>query len=191
MQIKNTYPPKIKGPVSRRRLLSVLRWPFISAALISLTVNFIVGGLLWSIISVFGLYVIWTLFLSPDLVEYNRISQSIKAIVWSSILLALIDVFIVHGFSWFVIPIVCFSGLAVCIVLFFTNFETQKHNMLPLINFTFASIIGSSIALYFKHDIADWPYMVLLALSILFLFSLIVVLRQDFHKEMRKRFHIK
>ena len=190
MNVKNTYPSITKASGSRRRMLLVLKWPFILSAIASLIVNLCVGGPQWSVIVVSSLYMVWKLFLSTDLVEYNRISQSIKTVVWSVILLALIDIILVHGFAFFVIPIVCFGGLTVCIVLFFTNLETQKHNMLPLIIFTFASIVGSSIALYFHHGTSDWPYMVLLGLSVLFLFALIIVLGQDFRIEMKRRFHI-
>ena len=91
----------------------------------------------------------------------------------------------------FVVPIVCFAGLASCVVLFFTNLETQKHNMLPLVNFIFISIIGSSIALHFYHGAYSWPLIVLLSLSVIFLLSLIIVLGQDFKIEMKRRFHIK
>ena len=63
--------------------------------------------------------------------------------------------------------------------------------MLPLINFIFASIIGSLIALHFYHGRGDWPIFVLLGLSVLSLFSLIIVLGQDFKIEMKRRFHIK
>lgn len=191
MHVKITYPTVTRASRSRRRLLSILRLPFIGAAIASLAVNLWVGGPLWSIIVIPALYVVWRFALSPDLVEYNRISQSIKAVVWSCILLALIDILLVHGFAIFVIPIVCFGGLVVCMVLFFTNLETQKHNMLPLILFIFASLIGSSVALYFRHAGEDWPYMVLLVLSVLFLLSLILVLGQDFRIEIKRRFHIK
>jgi len=171
-------------------MLTVLRWPFIAAGAASLIVNLCVGGPLWSIIAVLSLYMIWKLVLSIDLVEYNRISQSIKFAAWSCILLALIDILLVNGFAFFVIPIVCFGVLAICIVLFFTNLEMQKHNMFPLILFIFVSIVGSSVALYFHHGAGDWPYMVLLGLSVVFLLALIIVLGQDFRIEMKRRFHI-
>lgn len=191
MHVKNTYPSIKKGSGNRRRMLLVLRWPFIVAAVASVVVNLCVGGSLWSVIAVLALYMVWRLILSPDLVEYNRMSQPIKTVAWCCILLALIDILLIHGWGRFVIPIVCFGGLVVCIVLFFTNLETQKHNMLPLIIFIFVSIVGSSIALYFWHEDNDWPYIVLLCLSVLFLFALIVVLGQDFRIEMKRRFHIK
>ena len=191
MHVKNTYPSVKRGSGNRRRMLAIVRWPLLGVILASGIVNLAVGGPLWSIIVAFSIYMLWTLVLSPDLVEYNRISQSIKIVIWSCVLLALVDILLVSGFALFVIPIVCFGGMTVCIVLFFTNLETQKHNMLPLVNFIFASIVGSAITLYFHHGVGDWPLMVLLGLSVVCLFALIVVLGQDFRREMKRRFHIK
>lgn len=170
-------------------MLSVVRWPFIAAALASIIVNLAVGGPKWSIIAVLSLYITWSLILSPDLVEYNRTSQSIKITLWSCILLTLIDIFIVSGWAIFVVPLVCFGGLLICAILFFTDIETQKHNMLPLILFIFAALIGSSIALYFHHGEGSWPLIVLGSFSLLLLISLIIVLGQDFRRELQRRFH--
>jgi lipid-A-disaccharide synthase-like uncharacterized protein len=192
MHVKNTYPKVTKVSRDRKRMLNIVRWPFLAVAVVAPIVNLCIGGPLWCILVILSLWIVWKMVLSPDLVELNRISQSIKATVWSSILIAVVDLLFVNNhFAIFVIPIVCFAGLANCIVLFFTNLETQKHNMLPLINFIFASIIGSLIALHFYHGRGDWPIFVLLGLSVLSLFSLIIVLGQDFKIEMKRRFHIK
>ena len=192
MHVKNTYPKITKVSPNRKRMLKIVRWPFLGIAIAALITNLCVGGPFWSILVILTLQVVWKLVLSPDLVEFNRISQSIKVMVWSSILLAAVDILLVNNrFALFVIPIVCFAGLANCIVLFFTNMETQKHNMLPLIIFIFVSIIGSLIALHFYHEKNSWPFIVLLALSCLSLISFIIVLGQDFKIEKKRRFHIK
>lgn len=192
MHVKNTYPKVTKIAPNRKRMLNIVRWPFLGVAVAAVIVNVCTGAPFWSILVLLSLQVVWKLILSPDLVELNRISQSIKVVVWSSILLAAVDILLVNNrFALFVIPIVCFAGLANCIVLFFTNLETQKHNMLPLINFIFVSIVGSLVALYFYHEKNNWPFIVLLSLSILFLLSLVIVLGQDFKIEMKRRFHIK
>lgn len=192
MHVKNTYPKITKVSRSRKRMLNIVRWPFWAVGIVAPIVNLWIGGPLWCILVLLVLIVVWKMVLSPDLVEFNRISQSIKVTVWSSILIAAVDLLLVNNrFAIFVIPIVCFAGLANCIVLFFTNLETQKHNMLPLINFIFVSIIGSLIALHFCHGASNWPLIVLLSLSVLSLLSLIIVLGQDFKVEMKRRFHIK
>lgn len=190
MHVKQTYPSVKKGSKNRRRMLSILRWPFLFVSIAAIAVNIAVEGPLWGVIAVLTLYVVWRLILSPDLVEYNRMSQSIKIVTWVSILLALIDILLVHSFALFVIPIVCFSGLVVSIVLFFTNIQTQKHNMLPLILFEVVSIIGSTIALCLWKNVNNWPYIVLLSLSVLSLLSMVIVLGRDFRIEIKRRFHI-
>lgn len=172
-------------------MLSILRWPFLSAAAACIIVNVAIAGPLWGVIAVLVLYIVWTLILSPDLVEYNRMSQSIKIVAWVSILLAFIDLFLVHNFALFVIPIVCFSGLVVSIVLFFTDLQRQKHNLLPLILFEVVSMIGSGIILCLWKSPHNWPYIVLLSLSILSFFAMVIVLGQDFKIELQRRFHIK
>ena len=133
MHVKNTYPKVTKVSPNRKRMLNIVRWPFLGVAIAAIIVNICTGSPFWSILVLLTLQVVWKLILSPDLVEVNRISQSIKVVVWSSILLAAVDVLLVNNhFALFVIPIVCFVGLTNCIVLFFTNLETQKHNMLTL-----------------------------------------------------------
>lgn len=171
-------------------MLAILRWPFLSAAAACIIVNLAVSGPWWGVIAVLMLYIVWTLILSPDLIEYNRMSQSIKIVAWVSILLALIDILLVHSFALFVIPIVCFSGLVVCIVLFFTDLQRQKHNMLPLILFEVVSMIGSGIVLCLWKDPNNWPYIVLLSLSVLSFLSKVIVLGRDFKIELERRFHI-
>ena len=190
MNVKHTYPPVKQGSKNRRRMLLVVRWPFLLAAAASLIVNIAVAGPLWGVIAVLVLYIVWTMILSPDLVEYNRVSQSIKSVAWVSVLLALIDILIVHSFALFVIPIVCFSGLVVSVVLFFTDIRTQKHNMLPLILFEVVSMIGSTIVLCLWKSPYNWPYIVLLSLSVGCFLAMVIVLGRDFKIELERRFHI-
>ena len=194
MQIKNTYPSVKKGKFGRKKLLNILRWPFLLAAVGSAIANICVGGPYWFIIVILSLYIAWKLLFSTDLVEYNRISQSIKIVIFSCILLTLIDILFTPGFvSWatFVVPIVCFSGIAFCAILFFTDLETQKHNMMPLILLIFFSILASGICLIFWHERDYWPFVVLGGISLFLLISFVIVLGADFRREMQRRFHIK
>ena len=191
MQIKNTYPSVKKGKFGRKKLLNILRWPFLLAALGSMIANLCIGEPYWFIIVILSLYIVWRLLLSTDLVEYNRISQSIKLVIFSCLMLTLIDILLAPGWAIFVVPIVCFSGLALCAVLFFTDLETQKHNMLPLILLIFFSIIASGICLIFWHEHDFWPFIVLGGISLFLLISFVIVLGSDFRLEMKRRFHIK
>ena len=191
MHINITYPPIEKKRFARRKMLNVLRPIFMLSALASFIVNLAVGGPWWSIIVAVSLYVAWSLIFSLDLVEYNRTSQSIKIIAFSCILLTLIDVLLAPGFAVLVVPIVCFSGLVFCAVLLFTDFETQRHNILPLILFIFFAIIGSAVGLSIWHEHDYWPLIVLGVVSVTLLIVIIVALGGDFKREMIKRFHVK
>ncbi len=191
MQIKITYPTVEKRKFGKKKLLNILRWPFLLAALGSTIVNLCVGAPYWFVIVLLSLYAVWKLGLSTDLVEYNRTSQSIKIVIFICVLLTLIDILLAPGWALFVVPIVCFSGILFCATLFFTDLETQKHNMLPLILLIFFSIIASSICLIFWHDHDFWPFIVLGAVSLILLISFVIILGADFRREMQRRFHIK
>lgn len=79
MDVKNTYPSVKNNFGGRRKAVLGLRWPFILLAIASIIVNICVGGPYWCVVAIFSLYAIWKIFVCPDLIEFNRISQSVKA----------------------------------------------------------------------------------------------------------------
>ena len=83
MHVKNTYPKVTKVSRDRKRMLNIVRWPFLGVAVAAPIINLCVGGPLWCIIVILALLFVWKMILSPDLVELNRISQSIKVTVWT------------------------------------------------------------------------------------------------------------
>ena len=190
MHIKITYPPVEKHRFARRKLLNILRWPFVLAAVASVIVNIAIGGVFWSSIVVVALWSAWSLIFSVDLVEYNRTSQSIKTISFAIVLLILIDLFLAPGFAVFVVPIVYFAGLIFCAVLLFTDFETQRHNIMPLLLFIFFAIVTSAVGLALWHEHDFWPLIVLGVVAAVLLIAIIVMLGADFKRELVKRFHI-
>ena len=123
MKIEVTYPAVPRRRLRRRRLKSAAGWILLLAAYICPVMNIVTGGKAWSVIVLISLYMVWTLLLSTDLVEYNRISQFTKVLVCSCALLTAIDVFISSGWAIEVVPIVCYAGLIVSGILFFTDFE--------------------------------------------------------------------
>lgn len=191
MIVNLTYPPVERGSFIRRRLLKILRWPFIFIGVASIIVNLCIGSPWWWPIALLSLYSVWKMVISPDLVEYNRTSQLIKLIVYSCVMLTLIDVLLAPGWAAFVVPLVCFGGVVFAGLLFFTDMETQKHNMLPLVLFLVFAIIGSSVGLSIWHEHDYWPFIVLGVTSLLLLLSLIIILGKDFLRELERRFHVK
>ena len=133
MKINYTYPSLDKSNFKRQRLLKILKWPFLVSAYASLIVNICVGGPWWCVIVIASLFMVWSLLFSIDLVEYNRISQFSKLVIYACILLYLIDIVLVPGWAIEVISIISFSSLIVVGVLFFTDFDRQKQNMMPLL----------------------------------------------------------
>ena len=191
MELKITYPPVGKRKLQQKKLIAIMRWPFLFAAYICPILNLVTGGKAWSLIVLMSLYTVWTLVLSPDLVEYNRISQFIKLITCSCILLALIDIFLAPGWAIEVVPIVCFCGLAISGILFFTDLERQKQNMLPMLLLIFLALIGSVIGLCLWHEESRWALAVMGAFALALLVACVITLGNDFTRELKRRFHTK
>ncbi len=191
MKLKNTYPPAEKNRLNRKTVLGMVRWPFLFAAYICPIINLLTGGKAWSVIVLVSLYTVWTLVLSPDLVEYNRISQFIKLIVCSCVLLLCIDIFLTPGWAIEVVPIVCFCGLAISGVLFFTDMERQKQNMLPMLLLIFFAIAASITGLCFWREESRWALGLMGAFAAALLIACIATLGNDFLRELRRRFHIR
>lgn len=191
MRLKITYPTVKRSSLWFKRLLTFIRWAVVFSGYICVIMNLVTGGKAWSAIVVMSLYTVWTLVLSPDLVEYNRISQFIKLITCSCILLTLIDVFLSPGWAIEVVPIVCFCGLTVAGVLFFTDLERQKQNMLPMLLLIFFSLIGAVIGLCVWHEESRWALAVMGAFALALLIACAVTLGSDFVRELQRRFHVK
>ncbi len=191
MNVKITYPAVEKRRLERQKFLSILRWPYLAAAIICPIVNYCVGGKAWSIIVLMGMYMAWKLVLSPDLVEYNRLSQSIKLLLTSCVMLVLIDYFLVPGWAIEVVPIVGFGGLVLAGTLLFSDFERQKQNLLPLLLLIFLAIVGSVVGLSVWYDRGRWAFWVMGAVAILLLISCCISLGGEFLRELKRRFHIK
>ena len=189
MKVNIVYPPRTKKALHRSRLLRMLRWPFLLSAYLCPILNLYFGGKAWSMVVLWALWMIWTLLLSPDLVEYNRISQTIKGIEYSCVLMILIDVFLSPGWAVDVVFIVCFSTLILTAVLFFTDINRQKQNMLPMLLFIAVSIAASITGLTLWKGKNLWPAMLAGVLALGLALACYSVLGRDFLMEFKKRFH--
>ena len=193
MKVEIVYPAMQKTSDWRRRLCSFLRVPVYLGALASVIVNLCVGGKAWSVIVVLGLYMVWTLLLSPPPAECNRISQWIHFIVCSCIMLSCIDFFLAPGWAVEVVPLVCFGGVVVSGVLFFTDFSRQRQNVFPFFFFLLLCFFASGAALLFHqrwYIVHLWPYIVLFPLTGALLLTLFALLGGAFFRELPRRFHM-
>lgn len=191
MEVKVTYPHVERRKKGRRKMLQILKWPFIVGALASIIVNICVGGKAWSAIVVAGEIALWKLVFALDLVEYNRISQFIKATIYSCIILALIHFLIVPFWALGIISILVYAALVVSGILFLTDIKRQKQNMLPMFFFIVAALVSSAIGFILSDTKDYWAVIVLSSISVVLLIVCISVLRLDFLRELKKGFHIK
>lgn len=191
MKVRVTYPLIQKEKTQRSDIIKWAKWPFLFAAYICPIINICAGGRAWSLIVLWSLYIVWSLVFSPSVIEYNRISQLIKFITQSCILLILINGLLSPGWAFEVVPIVCFSGLILVGILFFTDLERQKHNILPMLLLTTAALMAAIIGLMVLRDCSSWPLVVMGAVSFALLIACIFVFDGEMLHELKKLFHTK
>lgn len=191
MKIKITYPKVSPKIIKHQRLINFMKWPLLIAVVICPIINLITGGKAWSLVVLMSIYMAWNLVISRDLVEYNRISQFVKLITLTSLLLITIDVFLAPGWALEAVPILIFSGLIVTSVLFFTDIERQKQNIFPFLFLILLSIFSSIVGLSFYHEKDSWPLTVMGAVALFLLITLTITLKENIINELKKGFSVK
>jgi hypothetical protein len=189
MKVRITYPPPEKRTMFWQHVIAWAKWIFLFAAYFCPIINLVTGGPAWSLIVIWSLWLIWSLLLSPALVEYNRISQLIKLVSNTCILLILIDVLLSPGWAVEVVPIVCFCGLFLAGLLFFTDLGRQRQNMFPMLLLVGVSIFCSLVGLTLWHGESRWALAVMGAFALALFIGCICVLGMDFIRELKKWFH--
>lgn len=191
MEIKITYPCIEKQGIKKRIALDILKCTFLIAAVVCPVINIVLGGKAWSVIVLLVLHTVYALLLSPDLIEYNRISQFVKFIIYLCVLFMAIDIFIYSGWAGFATSVITCCGLIISGVLFFSDFYKQKKNMFPMFWLLGISIIRAVMGccLSTGENLASFIFMGVLSFVLLFLF--IVTLRKDLIEELRCRFHVR
>lgn len=191
MKIKITYPKVSPKIIKHQRLINFMKWPLLIAVVICPIINLITGGKAWSLVVLMSIYMAWDLVISRDLVEYNRISQFVKLITLTSLLLITIDIFLAPGWALEAVPILIFSGLIVTSVLFFTDIERQKQNIFPFLFLILLSIFSSIVGLSFYHEKDSWPLTVMGAVALFLLITLNITLKENIINELKKGFSVK
>lgn len=191
MKIKITYPKVSPKIIKHQRLINFMKWPLLIAVVICPIINLIIGGKAWSLVVLMSIYMAWDLVISRDLVEYNRISQFVKLITLTSLLLITIDVFLAPGWALEAVPILIFSGLIITSVLFFTDIERQKQNIFPFLFLILLSIFSSIVGLSFYHEKDSWPLTVMGVVALFLLITLSITLKENIINELKKGFSVK
>ncbi|MCR5229030.1 MAG: hypothetical protein K6D03_02790 [Solobacterium sp.] len=192
MKVKIVYPEVTRQQRIWMNLRIYCKWIFLFASTICAAVNISVGGKAWSVIAIWSMWIVWSQILSTDMVEYNRLSQTVKLILRACVLLAMIDLFLAPGWSVNVIALVCTAAVILVGVLFFSDFEKQKQNMFPMLIFCVLCFTGSVIGLIARRGRAVvWPLAVLAVCSVFLLVLCAAFLGNRFGEEIRKRFSVK
>lgn len=131
MENNPLYPPITKKQRRRQHLAYVLNRIFVTCVILSIIVNFASGGAPWCLIVIIGFFTLHTMVVSPDLLEYNRISQTIKAIILLSILFILIDL-LYPGWAGVATSVLLCCGIVLSAALFFSDFRRQRENLFSL-----------------------------------------------------------
>ena len=192
MKMLNTYPLAKKQKLLRSKIIEWVKWPFIIAPFVLLLVNILMGFKpAWSIVAIWSMWIVWSFLFSPQLVEYNRISNFVKLTTNAAILLVLIHFLIVKIEIFLIVGIIGFSGLILLGILFFSNLNRQRQNLFPLLLFLIVTIILGIIGVIWFWEKPEWPIIVLAATGVSFIITFAIVLRKDLLVEFAKRFHVK
>lgn len=192
MKMLNTYPLAKKQKLLRSKIIEWVKWPFIIAPFVLLLANILTGFKpAWSIVAIWSMWIVWSFLFSPQLVEYNRISNFVKLITNAAILLVLIHFLIVKIEIFLIVGIIGFSGLILLGVLFFSNLNRQRQNLFPLLLFLIVTTILGIIGVIWFWEKPEWPIIVLAATGVSFIITFAIILRRDLLVEFAKRFHVK
>jgi len=191
MKINIIYPQIEKKKIHKNKFIKAIGMFFILASLICILINFLVKGKPWSLIVCLGLIMLWIFVFSRTLIEYNRTDQFIKLLSMTCLLLHFIDIFFSRGFGIFVIPIVLFSGILFSSILLFTDLESQKKNIFPVYILLIFSLTISILALSVPSVKTKWVYIVLLSVSVFYIFITSFVIKYNIFTDIKKRFSIK
>lgn len=191
MKIKITYPEVAPEKIKQQKFRNFMKWPLLIAAIICPIINLAIGGKAWSLVVLMSIYMVWDLVISRDLVEYNRISQFVKLITLTALLLTIIDVFLAPGWAIEAVSILIFSGLIVTAILFFTDIERQKQNIFPFIFLILLSIFSSILGLSIYHEEDSWGLAVMGGVALILLITLSITLKENIINELKKGFSVK
>ena len=71
MKVECVYPIPPKRRIQRHQLICAARWPFLAAAIACPVVNLCLGGSAWSLVALWGLWMLWGDLVAPTMVEKN------------------------------------------------------------------------------------------------------------------------
>jgi hypothetical protein len=182
-----TYAPKGRNGRFIYRLRQITRWLMLLGFIACPAVNYLTGGPAWSIIVMVSIAFART-YVSPDVIEFSTIGQSMRIGAFAIVLTTLIGVILSPGWLGFVLPIIGFSTLILTGIFFFINVERHRNNIMPLIWEILIAIVAC-IVVYVRDGRLNWPMVTMGSLALVMAISGIFAFHKDIRRELKKRLH--
>ena len=182
-----TYAPKRRSSRFMYRLRQITRWLMLLGFIACPAINYLTGGPAWSIIVMVSIAFART-YVSPDVIEFSTIGQSMHIGAFAIVLTTLIGVLLSPGWLGFVLPIIGFSTLILSGVFFFINVDRHRNNIMPLIWEIIFAIVACMVV-FVRDGRLNWPMITMGSLALVMAISGIITLHRDILRELRKRLH--
>ncbi|MEG1523669.1 MAG: DUF6320 domain-containing protein [Clostridia bacterium] len=162
---------------------------FVSGFIMSVIANLVLGGKPWCLYVLLSEYIFYTRFLTWDLVETSIIKRCFSILFPVCFLLLLIEILEpnVPWSSQMLIPFLYLIALILSSITYFSLFNYQKTNIMPLLHIVSGSMISLIIGMVFigKLSVALISFSFF---SLLFILVSIIWYRKAILAELRKKF---
>lgn len=186
METKIIYPVIKSQSQFFKNLRMTMKIIFIVVGIISLLINLLIGGKMWSLIVIWSLLSLWRLIFSLKLIEFSIYSHIVRSIFYIVILLFVIEYTFSIGIFKLIIPIVIFFALLTMVILFYITYDKKDRNT--------ASIMGLGVlVLLLMPDYVlsylegRWLIFILISLTILLFIVMIIINLDDVKHEVKAR----
>ena len=186
-RLEITYAPKGRSSRFVYRLRQIARWLMLLGFIACPAVNYLTGGPAWSIIVMVSILFART-YVSPDILEFSTIGQSLRIGAFAIVLTTLIGILLSPGWLGFVLPIIGFSTLILSGVFFFINIDRHRNNIMPLI-WEIIIALAACLVVYIRDGKLNWPMVTMGSLALVMALTGLVAFHRDIRRELAKRLH--
>ncbi|MEG1548509.1 MAG: DUF6320 domain-containing protein [Clostridia bacterium] len=190
MNITSKLYPEITAPKFNFIVLrQCVFYLFVSAFILSMIANIILGGKPWCLYALFSEYIFYTRCMTWDLVETGIIKRAFAIVFPICSLLVLIEILepSVPWSSQKLIPLIYFALLALASTVYFLWFNDQKTNLMPLLHSVTAAMISLLIGMIFIGKLSV-ELMLFSGLSIIIIIISMIWYRKTVISEIKKKF---
>lgn len=182
------YPEKDKNSLFLYHLRKILKNIMILGFFSCPIVNYFVKGKAWCFVALWGIFIVWRLFLEPDVLEYISIGQIFRTSAYAIIEVALVGIFLSPGWLLFVLPLVGLGCLVLSITAFFIRLDLHKNETSSLLLEDVVALAATGVV-YLATGTLQWPMIALAGLALTCLVMGTIVFHKEIWRDVRKRLH--